>query len=421
MRRTILILSVSLSALALGPSAFAGDKDQQAFDTKVENLKNLLEVAGRSGLVEMKERPETAPLKSADGPATTSKDLSADCMALAPLFDGGQGDFAAGLYTEIAKDDAALAPLARSLADLTDPSYAGGELEVDLENAGLCGPTFLPWQVLATPGRVLNADTEAALSNALAEMDAPLRRTVGMQIAIRAGMADNHRLARRVADTLSDARLHNQARHDSQPENVLLEGILRVARDPVGARARLSWVADRDGPEQFHAIDMLRKMDAISENREELTRLSDSPDPVLRTHARERLLAQSVEDGEIAQLAAVLQHPQQLGDDDSLKRDLSARLITTLQTGSAMDAVLSLDLIDRLRSQGLTIDAQLSKAAADRITAMARADSQTKTAEFTSPFNQRSAPDGLSGPDLETYLGELSEDLTTFQEVLARG
>lgn len=421
MKRTIIILSASLSVFALGPSAFAETDDQKAFDAKVEDLRSLLEVAGRSGLVEMSERPETAYVEPADGLVVTSKDLSADCLALAPLFDGGQGQFAEGLFVEIAKDNSEYTKLARTLATLTDPGYVEQPLEIDLKNAALCGPTFLPWQALANPGKELTADAEAALSIALSDMNVPLRQTVGLQIAIRAGVSDNMRLARRVADTLSDAGLHNQPRHDSQPENVLLEGMLRMRRDPVGARARLSWVADRDGPEQFMAIDLLRKLDALDDNRSDLVRLSESPDSVARTGARERLLSQSIEDGEITQLTAVLQSPQQLGDAGDLKDELSVRLIETLENGTAMDAVLTLDLIDRLRVQGLAIAPDLDAAVQARLALMAAPPSATNKAQFASTFEKRSAPDTLNGPDLDQYLGALSEDLTQFQEVLARG
>jgi hypothetical protein len=219
-------------------------------------------------------------------------------MTLSPLFDGGQGSFATGHFVELATDRPETMPLARTLSDLVDPGYDGRPVEIDLTSASDCGPSFLPWQVLASPETVLDAQTEGALTRSLAKMDDNLQRIIDLRIATRAGLSGNTRLMRRVSDTLIDAGLHGQKYHNRDPEHVLLDALLRLEREPVSARYRLSWLAERDGPEQLIAIDLMRKASAAPAAQTALNRLSDSPDPSTRLGAQHRLLSNAIEDAD---------------------------------------------------------------------------------------------------------------------------
>ena len=423
MIRPVLITSLCLSVFALGPSAF-GASETDKLNQKADGLRNLLEVAGRKGLVDLKgEGTKEGPADAATDaePKPLAPAPKADCMALAPLFDGGQDGFATGMFTELTQDWPETTDLARSLATLVDPGYDGRLLPVDLRRAGDCGPSFLPWQALASPGEALDAQTEATLTEALSKMEPDLKRLIGVQIAIRAGMAGNVRLSRRIADTLTDEGLHNRAHHDRDMEHVLLDAILKMQRDPVGARARLSWIAERDGPEQFHAIDLLRKLDATPQARNELTRLSDSPDEEQRVSAHTRLIATAIEDSDIGLVAEMVTTTDLLNEDvESLAR-LTARLEQALSADEPLKAVQALDVIERLEAKGVEFGPALLSKASQRLNSLTAAPTQTVSKEFASPLAESAVPDALSGNDLDRYLGDLENDMTAFEEVLSRG
>ncbi|GLQ24347.1 hypothetical protein GCM10007853_22210 [Algimonas ampicilliniresistens] len=434
MIRRALILTTCLSVFTLGLSSFDdgsfGDaafaaEDPAEISGQAKNLRNLFEVAGRNGLVNMRGRPGENEVTAADAtePASVPEWTAdpADCQTLTPLFGGGQGDFALGLFTELATDGTDRAALASALADLIDLSYSGQRLPVDLRNAAECGPSFLPWQALADPGRALGPADEATLAVWLGRMSPPLRRQLGVQIAIRAGMAGNIRLARRIADSLSDSGLHGQSRHDYDVEHVLLDAILKTARDPIGARARLAWVAERDGPEQLYAIDLMSKLDAAPAAKTALTRLSNSPDPVLRLSAQQRLLARAIEDSDIELVAELVTTRNNLTDDaDSLAR-LTTRLEEAVGSNDPLKVVQALDVIERLDANGVVFDSELKSKAAERLKALAVGTIPVRATDFASTLAKTTAPEHMSGPALTDYLGELSSDLETFQEVLGRG
>lgn len=423
MIRPILISSICLSVFALGPSAFGGDKPED-LQGQADGLRNLLEVAGRKGLVQL----SGSDIESEDASAEPEAEEAiadtvpiADCMALAPLFDGGQDGFATGMFTELTQDWPETTDLARSLATLVDPSYRGESLAIDLRRAGDCGPSFLPWQALANPAETLDAQTEAELTQALSDMDPALKRLIGVQIAIRAGMAGNLRLTRRIADSLTDEGLHNQPHHDRDLEHVLLDALLKMQRDPVGARARLSWIAERDGPEQFYAIDLLRALDASPEARSELTRLSDSPDEEQRQSAHTRLIATAIEDSDIELVAEMVTTTDLLNDDvESLAR-LTARLEQAIAADDPLRAIQALDVIERLEAKGVEFGPALLSRAASRLASLSETPTQKTSNDFASALPVRAVPDALSGPELDTYLGDLSGDITAFQEVLSHG
>lgn len=440
------ISKFSLSVIALGFSAFsmalvpsspayatddqdavqkvalkdAPDSVSQDVKSQANNLRNMFEEAGRSGLVDLKNRQPTDADKAAAIKRKPKKPV-ADCMTLSPLFDGGQGDFATGMFTELRIDWPENAVLAGTLADLIDPGYDGRKLALDLSRASECGPSFLPWQALADPATVLGAKDETILTGALAKIDPNLRRQLGVQIAIRAGLAGNMRLTRRISDTLIDAELHGQPRHDRDPEHILLEAIMKMTSDPVGARARLSWIAERDGPEQMAALDLMRKIDAAPAARSELQRLSESPDKDVRRSAEQRLLSAAIDDADIEYVAELVTLTNNLADDTDARARLAVRLEEAIDATDPLKAIQALDVIGRLDAKGVAFSPALKAKADARLTALTSGVVSADTTDFTSSLPKTKALDHLSGPELTDYLGTLDDDLSAYREVLSRG
>lgn len=432
------VLALGLSAFPIGtfanPSSATDDPEKihevalketptavsQDVESQVNNLRNLFEAAGRNGLVDLKNRELSEAEKVAAGKPSATKSVS-DCMTLAPLFDGGQGDFATGMFTELRIDWPENALLAGTLADLIDPGYNGQELPVDLSSAGDCGPSFLPWQALADPGRVLGAKDETILTSALAGMDANLRRQLGVQIATRAGLAGNLRLTRRISDTLIDAGLHGQPRHDRDPEHILMDAILKMSRDPIGARSRLSWIAERDGPEQMVALDLMRKIDAAPAARSELQRLSESPDQYVRLNAEQRLLSAAIDDADIEYVAELVTRTNNLANDENSRKRLAVRLDEAIEADDPLKAIQALDVIDRLEAKGLEFSPALKAKADARLQALTSDTLSADSADFKSSLQKTAAPDTLNGPELTDYLGTVNTDMDTYREVLSRG
>ncbi|WP_298915615.1 hypothetical protein [uncultured Algimonas sp.] len=424
----------ALGLLASGSRAFAEDPaevvapaiesrvdGENRVDGQVDNLRNLFEAASRNGLLQMRDDMAPASADSEAGSAERLLGPALDCTRLAPLTGGGRDGFATGLFAERATDDPDTAGLARTLADLIDPSYDGRLLEPDLRTAGDCGPSFLPWQVLADPGRDIGAGGEADLTAALALMNPLLRRPLGVQIAIRANLSGNARLMRRVSDTLIDGGLHGRAHHDRDPDHVLLDAMLLRSRDPVGARARLAWLAERDGPEQMTALDLMRTLDAAPAARSELKRLSDSPDAGVRLSAQQRLLATAIEEADIELVAEMVTSQNNLSEDDLSRERLAARLEEAIETGDPLTIVQALDVIDRLEAKGVRFTPELKAKVAARIARLSEdvAVAQADFAAASLPVSAR--PDRLSGPELNDYLGTLSDDMDAYREVLSRG
>lgn len=432
------VLALGLSAFPIGtfanPSSATDDPEKihevalketptavsQDVESQVNNLRNLFEAAGRNGLVDLKNRELSEAEKVAAGKPSATKSVS-DCMTLAPLFDGGQGDFATGMFTELRIDWPENTLLAGTLADLIDPGYNGQELPVDLSSAGDCGPSFLPWQALADPGRVLGAKDETVLTSALAGMDANLRRQLGVQIATRAGLAGNLRLTRRISDTLIDAGLHGQPRHDRDPEHILMDAILKMSRDPIGARSRLSWIAERDGPEQMVALDLMRKIDAAPAARSELQRLSESPDQYVRLNAEQRLLSAAIDDADIEYVAELVTRTNNLANDENSRKRLAVRLDEAIEADDPLKAIQALDVIDRLEAKGLEFSPALKAKADARLQALTSDTLSADSADFKSSLQKTAAPDTLNGPELTDYLGTVNTDMDTYREVLSRG
>ncbi|GHA89428.1 hypothetical protein GCM10009069_10650 [Algimonas arctica] len=408
----------TVHAVALKETPVAMSQD---VESQVNNLRNLFEAAGRNGLVDLKNRELSEAEITAGGKNPQSTGAASDCMTLAPLFDGGQGSFATGLFTELRVDWPENAVLAGALADLIDPSYDGRPLPVDLSRAGECGPSFLPWQALADPAHVLDAKDETVLTAALAGMDTHLRRQLGVQIAIRAGLAGNLRLTRRVSDTLIDAKLHGQPHHDRDPEHILLDGILKMSRDPVGARTRLSWIAERDGPEQMIALDLMRKINAAPAARSELKRLSESPDPQVRDNAKKRLLTSAIEDDDIVYVAELVTSANNLVNNEGARARLAVRLEEAIEADDPLKAIQALDVIGRLEGKGIEFSPALKAKAEARLQALTSGSLSVDAADFKSSLQKTAAPDHLSGPELTDYLDTVNVDMDTYREVLSRG
>lgn len=398
----------------------APDSVSQDVKSQANNLRNMFEEAGRSGLVDLKFRELTDAEKAAAAKLKPKKPV-ANCMTLSPLFDGGQGDFATGMFTELRIDWPENAVLAGTLADLIDPGYDGRKLPLDLSQASECGPSFIPWQALADPATVLGAKDETILTGALAKIDPNLRRQLGVQIAIRAGLAGNMRLTRRISDTLIDAELHGQPRHDRDPEHILLEAIMKMTSDPVGARSRLSWIAERDGPEQMAALDLMRKIDAAPAARSELQRLSESPDKDVRLSAEQRLLSAAIDDADIEYVAELVTLTNNLADDSDARARLAVRLEEAIDATDPLKAIQALDVIGRLDAKGVAFSPALKAKADARLMALTSGLVSAGASEFTSSLPKTKALDHLSGPELTDYLGTLNDDLSAYREVLSRG
>jgi hypothetical protein len=439
------ISKFNLSVLALGFSAFSmtliqslpayGADNQDAVQNvalketphaasedvknQVNNLRNMFEEAGRSGLVDWKDRDPSDADKAVT--ALKPKASVANCMTLSPLFDGGQGDFGTGLFTESRIDWPENAVLAGTLADLIDPGYDGRKLALDLSQASECGPSFLPWQALADPATVLDAKDETILTTALAKIEPNLRRKLGVQIAVRAGLAGNLRLTRRISDTLIDAQLHGQPRHERDPEHILLEAIIKKSSDPVGARARLSWIAERDGPEQMAALDLMREIDAAPAAQYELQRLSESPDQGVRLSAEKRLLSAAIDDADIEYVAELVTFTNNLADDADARARLAVRLEEAIDASDPLKAIQALDVIGRLDAKGVEFSPSLKAKADARLRALTSSGASATAIDFTSSLPKTDAPEHLSGPELTDYFGTLDNDLSAFREVLNRG
>ena len=426
-----------LTAPAHANDTIASEPDAEAVRGQADRIRGLFEAAGRSGLVALKDRGDAAtaapvpapndtgvPAKAtqAEAPAASKP---ADCLALAPLFDGGQGGFATGKFVELSTDWPETADLARTLSDLIDPGYGGLPVALDLSQAGECGVSFLPWQALADPGRPMDAVTEAALTGELAKMQPALRRLLGVRIATRAALLGNDRLTRRVTDTLVDSGLHGLPRHDADPEHVLLDALIVRGFDAVSARARLSWLAERDGPEQLVAIDLLRDIDAAPVAQAELRRLSDSPDERVQLDARKRLLANAVEDADIELVAEMVTLDNNLTDDAQSRAHLAARLSGALDEDDLGTVIRALDVVERLDAKGVTLGADLHDKAKARRARLAGSDTPAASAP-ADVAEAASAADAPASPDMTqdgvgAYLDGVTEDMNRFEEVLRRG
>lgn len=433
----------SLSVLALGLYAFSASAsaandpkpteaatpipvqaqpaNTQDVEAQANNLRNLFEAAGRKGLVDLKPSDENAASSATAPTAPRVEVIEVNCMMLAPLFDGGQGGFATGLFTELRSDWPENKILAGTLADLIDPGYDGRTLPIDLSTASECGPSFLPWQTLANPAEPLSPADEGELTATLAKMVPALRRQIGVQIAIRAGLAGNMRLTRRVSDTLIDAGLHGQSHHDRDPEHLLLDSILKLSRDPIGARARLSWIAERDGPEQLTAIDLMRQIDAAPAAQSELERLADSPDEMVRLSAEQRLLANAIEDFDIALVSQLVTNENNLANDTQSRARLAARLEEAVVADDPIKAVQALDVMQRLELKGVDFTPELKAKAQARMVALTTGTQTAQSTDFTSSLPTTPAPADLNGPELIDYLGALGTDMDAYREVLSRG
>ena len=424
-RKSLLGLSVfALGLLAFSSPAFAEDVQETATPEDIrgqaDRIRSLFQAAGRNGLVSFREQQEQngeMPLQEVDA----GLEEVADCMTLSPLFDGGQGSFATGHFVELATDRPETRALAQTLSDLIDPGYDGRPVAVDLTSAYDCGPSFLPWQVLASPEVVLDAQTEGELTNALASFDPNLMRLMGLRIATRAGLSGNTRLMRRVSDTLIDAGLHGQPHYDRDPEHVLLDALLRLRREPVSARARLSWLAERDGPEQLVAIDLLRRANAAPVAQSELRRLSDSPDDMTRLGAQHRLLTHAVEDADINQLAQMVTVSNNLTGDEESRARLTARLMDEISSEDPFRAVQALDVIDRMRSNGMEFSDALNAKVDVRIAELSASAQANKTKAQALALPDAKGPESFNEKGLSNYLETISNDLDTYQEVLSRG
>jgi hypothetical protein len=389
---------------------------------QADNLRTLFQAAERNGLVAFRNRATTA---GEEGQDVTLPE--ADCLALSPLFDGGQGNFAKGLFTELATDWPETAALAQTLSDLVDPGYDGHPLPVDLRSAGECGPSFLPWQALADPGQRLSATDEAVLTSALSKMDENLMRLLGVRIATRAALSDNMRLTRRISDMMIDAGVHGAHHHDRNPEHVLLDAILNLSRNPVAARARLSWLAERDGPEQLIAIDFLREMDAAgladaaAIAQSELKRLSDSPDEVLRQGAQQRLLANAIEDSDIDLVAAMVTYNNNLTDDETSRQRLVARLEEAIGDDDPLIAIQALDVIGRMKAKGVVFTKELTRKADLRVAELTHDQAAAATEASKPDLPTGTTLGSLNAAELSNYLDELTDDLSAYEEVLNRG
>lgn len=407
---------VRKAALTETPAVVSQDVTSQA-----NNLRNMFEAAGRKGLLDLKNPPLSDVENTTSATKPRVKKSVADCMTLAPLFDGGQGDFGTGMFTELRIGWPENAVLAGTLADLIDPGYDGRALPLDLSQASDCGPSFLPWQALADPAHELGAKDETILTGVLADMDTNLRRQLGIQIATRAGLAGNLRLTRRISDTLIDSGLHGQPRHDRDPEHILLDAILKMSRDPVGARARLSWIAERDGPEQMAAIDLMRQIDAAPAARSELQRLSESPDQLVRNSAEQRLLATAIDDADLGYVAELVTATHKLAYDAPARARLAVRLEEAIDAGDPLKAIQALDVIGRLEAEGVEFSPTLKAKADARLRTLASDTLSADAADFKSSLPKTPAIDHLSGPELIDYLGTVNTDLDVYREVLSRG
>lgn len=397
-------------------------------NSQADDLRDLFEVAGRTGLIDLKNTdltgentPSNSTQNQADKPVMAALDQAPNCLIIAPLFDGGQGGFAKGLFTELATDWPETAALASTLADLMDPQYDGRALPVNLSRAGECGPSFLAWELLANPGREVSASEASTLTTALNKMDPVLKRQLGVQVAIRAGLAGNRRLTRRIADTLTDSGLHGTDHNRRDPEHVLLDAILILPTDPVGARARLSWLAERDGPEQLIAIDLMRRIEAAPAARTELKRLAESPDVEVRLGAEERLLATAIEDADIQLVAEMVTTTNNLAHDDVSRGRLAERLAEAIETGDALSAVQAMAVVDRLEAKGVVFDPDLETKSIARVKMMVSDVTPQAPVAPAADMPTITAPKTLNGPDLTDYLGTLETDIETFREVLSRG
>ncbi|MGB3454935.1 MAG: hypothetical protein WBA35_01120, partial [Litorimonas sp.] len=241
---------------------------------------------------------------------------------------------------------------------------------------------------------------------------------------------------------------HGTDRLRRDPENILLDAILIMASDAVGARARLSWLAERDGPEQLVAIDLLRRGDSPLVARSELRRLSDdSPDDATRLSAQERLLAHAVEDADLALVAEMITTNNNLANDEASRARLVERLTLAVSDPDPETAVRAMDIIHRMEAKGVVFTDALDADVQARTAALASgvrmdvrmaADTTTDPAAdpatgkassgMEEPAPNRPAPDrpdpdlpAMTGSDVQTYLDTLSDDMTRFEEVLRRG
>ncbi|MGB6228878.1 MAG: hypothetical protein WBF53_01960, partial [Litorimonas sp.] len=184
---------------------------------------------------------------------------------------------------------------------------------------------------------------------------------------------------------------------------------------------RLRWVADRDGPEQLLAIDLLETLDASAEAQATLTRMADSPDPVLRRTAHDRLIARAIRDGEMGQLNALLTVEDDLAGDPESLRALSDSLSASFASDDPLAAIHALDLFQRLDANGVGFDAELRSRAAARLDALSNPQGKMRTESFASTLSRTQKPVDMSGPAVNGYLGSVSDDLSEFRKVLDRG
>lgn len=373
----------------LASISVAAEPEEQSIDQKIEDFKNLLELASKEGWVELKSRPQVEPIEiseSADLDSSISEtapaQTAADCSALVPLLDiANRPDsyLAKGFFAEAVSNDEISDSLGQSLSALLGDAWHISQTprtqpvpSLDLTQAAGCEKSLLIWQALASPApSALAGRHEADLIRALSDLPRPLRERAGIALALKAVEHYDIRGAQRIADTLRDSDLFGTPAWQNDPRHIRLQAHLIQTSNPALSGEYLRYLADRDNVEQMAALDTLWELDQRAYVEPTLDRLADSPDETSRIMALQRRAVQSVSTGSLKDASIAIADLSQSGGDipQGLVAGLQDKFRLDMQASDPQRRIEALDAFMRIEAEiGRTdpdLQARLSSLAED--------------------------------------------------------
>lgn len=341
----------------------AKSPEETAIEQKVEDLRNLLEMASKEGWVELKSRPAVEagpeiPEIETSTPIASATDC-AEFVALMQLTDAPDSYLAQGFLAEAVASEEISEALGQSLSVLMGERWHNdrtvateAEPQLDFSAAGSCDPSLQVWQVLANPPAALPTRNEGHFLRSFNQLPHSLRERVGIEIALKAADRYDFRGAQRLADTLGDSGLQGTAYWISSPRHILLQARLVQTAQPARSADYLRYLADRDGPEQLAAIDALWALDQQTSVAPALERMVAGTDQASRRRALQRQAVDAVRNRSLFDAAAIIEDLINSGGTlpDGLIVGLGDQLATAMDSSEPQRRIEALDAFMRIEA-----------------------------------------------------------------------
>lgn len=426
------ISTLCLASVLLSGTAFA---DPAGVTTEMD-LRKLLQAASDDGWVTLSStETESVQALSIEGVSinnrsrgSVSKPASkpADCEAFAQLNPDG-------LYAETVSAMGKSPDIATVFTNLLDGRPVSEGLLVPLENIADCGETFEIWSYLAGWEDMQSPQTAGKLIAALNHHGPLIREKAGVTLAIRAGLSGNRSMMRRIADTLEDSGLHGTPAWARDPAHILLEALLLQASNPMESQGRLEWLAERDGPEQMTAIELLKSTGDNQMAEASLERLGEDFSATNRWGARELQLNAAFETRDLTNIGDILDAMEAEGQPIEMRvaSRLADLVSSNLDAESAVDQIAALNAYHRLKPRFSNLSADAAKDLAGQVDAVfskvfmseneADAEAAKNDAMSDAVFASPSKLRRFDSVGVETYLSQISKDVATAKTVLSDG